>query len=190
MNQSLRRFTVLIVFAQVPLGPSEALGNAEPGAIAAAYLEALRKGSVAEAVQEFWDTDAMLTGAFGLLYVELSPKEQKRTQLAFANFVAANYSGAKMKQFLSGLRVRDSTTTVISESIAIVSLEVHVSNDQAFTKTLLVRRAGRWRIVDQGIESEPSVRVTLARLWADLSDGYSKPIRVVLEDAASRIRNE
>lgn len=133
----------------------------------------------------------MRTGAFGLAYLELPPEEQKRTQLAFANFVAANYSGAKMKQLLSSVTVREPTTTLISDSIAIASLQVHVNNDpQATTKTLLVRRAGRWRIVDQGIESEPSVRVTLARLWVDLSDGYTKPIRVVLEEAASRIRNE
>ena len=181
---------LLLVFLCSPAGMAAEPAEAQAAAVAQRYIEQLKTGDHAKVVAQFWDLDSLLSGSFGLSYLELSSEERGKTQDAFAAFLAAPYSNPDVSRLFSTLKVRASKTTLLPDDAVAVGLEL--SGDGGFQSSntiMLEKRGNNWRIVDQRQGAGPSMRPTVALMWAEESNGFSKSIRSVLENAAAAIRN-
>jgi hypothetical protein len=180
----------LICFIASPAFAADA--SADAVSAARKYLDQMKAGDVKRAVAECWDADALLTGSFGLMYLDLPDVERKRAQAAFADFLAAPFANERLAQLFKSIDVKEATPTAISETV--VSVRLQLAGDggrfNAVNILLLERRGDAWRITDQRQGEQPSIRASLALTYVGTAKGPADSIPVVLEQVASETRRQ
>ena len=187
-------YTVLcsVVLSLVPSARA-ADATTEAADAAKAYVERLKAGDVKQAVIELWDADAMLSSAFGLMYLELPAAERQRAQTAFAEFVAAPFANERVATMFKQMEIKDVAPTQVDASTVSVKLQVvGEGGNGKFNATnamLLVKTPKGWRITDQRQgEAQPSIRAAMVMTYIGSAKGTGDSIPVVLERVAAETR--
>lgn len=169
--------------------------DADADAVDAAksYIERLKAGDVKQSVIACWDADALLAGAFGLMYFDLPVNERKRAQSAFAGFVAAPFANPRVSELFKGVEVQEAIPTQISPSTVSVRLQL-IGDGGKFrvvNTMLLVKTDAGWRITDQRQgDAQPSIRAALVMTYVGAAKGAADTLPVVLERVAAETRKQ
>ncbi len=152
----------------------------------------MKTGDVKRAVLELWNVDAMLTGSFGLLYLDLPEAERARAQRAFADFIAAPFASPKLTEMFKTLEVSDATTTVLDASTVAVRLQIAGDGGRfhAQNEMLLQKSESGWRIVDQRQGDQMSMRAALVMTCVAEMHTAADTLPVVLERVAAQVQRQ
>jgi len=156
------------------------------------YTARLGSGEVKKAVLDCWQTDALLSGSFGLMYLELPEPERRRAQSAFADFVAAPFSNERLSTLFKSIAVKKATSKTIDASSIAVQLELEgdAGRFHAVNTLLLVKTGAGWRITDQRQSDQVSIRTALSVTYMESAKGRDDTIPVVLERVAAQTRQQ
>lgn len=160
--------------------------------VAKQYLDHLKAGRFAEAVQDMWDVDAVLTSSFGLMYLDLPAAEKAATQRAFRQFFAAPFAAPKLARLFSTITLQNARAVSYPDSQVGVTLEI-ASSSEPFeaSNTLLLRKTGdTWRIVDQRQGTSPPIRSAIVIMWAQGRKNPDTTLASILENAATQIQSQ
>lgn len=192
----MRYVITLLIATCLPLASTQLVSAATPteDAIRAAkaYTARLGSGEVKKAVLDCWQIDVLLSGSFGLTYLELPEVERRRAQSAFADFVAAPFSNERMSALFKSLVVKKATSKTIDASSVAVRLELEGDGGRfhAVNTLLLVRTAAGWRITDQRQGDQVSIRTALSVTYMESAKGPDDTIPVVLERVVAKTRQQ
>ena len=152
----------------------------------------LASGEAKKAVMEYWQIDTVLSGSFGLMYLDLPEAEKRRAQAALIDFTAAPFSNEEVSTLFKSIIVKEATPTTIDESTIAVRLQLEGDSGRfhSVNTLLLIKTDEGWRISDQRQGDQPSIRAVLAMTYISSAKGPSDTIPVVLNRIAAEMRKQ
>jgi hypothetical protein len=190
-KHSVKLAMCLAVLVFLPSVCLAAEASDEAVAVAKEYIGLLKEAKMAQAVSDHWQSDLFLTGSFGLMYLEMPEAEQVRSQAAFADFVAAPFESKRLVDLLKTIEIENTTLVEIDASTVAVRLTLDGTGGFRSENTfLLVKTDDGWRIIDQRLNNQPSMRAAIATTYFEHAIAPTDTISVILERAAAETRKQ
>ena len=151
--------------AAQPAGAAEAAAQqpaATPADAAKDYTRKMASSKPSEAIQTYWDMDAMLTGIFGEHLRRHNDKERAEMRRLLLEFIEKVYANPKVAQAMRSAKFENFTTAEgKSPDAATVNFDVRF-DDKVIPNALRMKRvAGKWRVIDAGTNGKfmvPEIR--------------------------------
>lgn len=152
------------------------------------YIGLLKSAQPAQAMEAYWDFDAMLTGIFGKDLEKHSREEREEMKKLLIDLVRGTYDDPRVAEAMRDATVQNLQAEPQKEGLTVVNFDV-IIGDATLPNVLHFRKKGNaWRVVDGGVNGQllvPSLRTGFNSLR-----GTVTPLQFVREVAKPRGREE